>query len=134
MSWTYEHHKQSRLIQVVMQGTSDNHDLHSLTTEIIQMEKDKGIKRILLDCTSMEFDASVSLIDIYKIPTRQFIEEGADRSVKLAVIHPESRAADQLINFFEMVCQNRGWLVEAFSDTDAAHEWLASGHNGRQAD
>ena len=127
MSWSYKHH-QSNIVEVLIEGMTDAHDLKSLTTEIIQMEKDKGIKLFLLDCTTLELDASVSLIDIYNLPASQYIDEGADRSAKVALIHAESPTTEQAIEFYELVCQNRGWMVEAFSDRDAAHEWLTAGH------
>ena len=131
MPWSYEHHQQSDVVEVLFEGVIDTHDLKSLTTELIQMEKDKGVNRFLLDCTTMELDASVSLIDVYNLPAKQYLEEEADRFAKVAVMHAESHNTDHAIDFYEMVCQNRGWLVEAFSDRDAALAWLASGTSSR---
>ena len=48
-------------------------DLQEATSVFIDMEKEKGLNRFLIDATEMVLDAS--LADIYNVPARQFQPE-----------------------------------------------------------
>ena len=47
---------------------------------------------------------------------------GLDRSVRTAIVY---RELNNDYEFYENVCQNRGWDIKIFTDYDAAIDWLS---------
>lgn len=122
MPWTYEHNPVLQIIDVVYAGNITARDLRESTSELIALGKEKGINRFLLDTTEMKLDTN--LVDLYDLPTQQYVEEKADRQGRIAVILPKSTRARKAAEFFETVCRNRGWLVQVFSERQGAVDWL----------
>ena len=65
---------------------------------------------------------TVSLVFIYDIP--ELCESmGATRPVRLALINLNKENAEML-SFYQLVSQNRGWNVKIFCDAEQAKAWL----------
>ena len=122
MPWIYEHNPTLQIIEVVYAGDITARDLRESNSEFIALEKEKGMNRFLVDATGMKLDAN--LVDLYNIPTQQYVEEKADRQGRVAVLLPTSTRAKKAVEFFETVCRNRGWLVQVFSERQKALDWL----------
>ncbi|MDJ0834833.1 MAG: hypothetical protein QNJ69_15025 [Gammaproteobacteria bacterium] len=97
-------------------------DLKDITSEFIRFEKEQGINRFLVNATGINITAS--LMDIYYLPNRQYIEEDADRDGRVALILPTDKKQKEYVQFYETVCVNRGWDVKAFKQRQPALEWL----------
>ncbi len=69
-------------------------------------------------------EITASLIDVFNIPDKQYVEEKADRTGRVALILPSSPREKKAVNFFETVCKNRGWLVQTFLEHQDAVNWL----------
>ncbi|MBT9317877.1 hypothetical protein [Leptothoe spongobia] len=66
----------------------------------------------------------ISITFIYNLP--ELCETmGAKRPIRLALINLNEQNSD-LIGFYQLVSQNRGWNVEIFSDVEQAKTWLMS--------
>ena len=64
----------------------------------------------------------VSLVFIYDIP--ELCERmGAARPVRLALINLNKENAE-MISFYQLVSQNRGWNVKIFCNVEQAKTWL----------
>ena len=122
LPWTYEHNPTHQIIEVVYEGDITASDLRESTSELIALGKEKGINRFLVNSTGIKLDAN--LVDLYDLPTRQYLKEKADRQGRIAVILPTSARAREAVKFFETVCMNRGWLVQVFSERQEALDWL----------
>ena len=123
MPWTYKENPPSSIVEVTVIGEITSDDLQELTSTLIELEKEKGSNGFLIDTTQMEFAASI--VDLYKIPAIQYIEEGADRLACVAVILSDSIKEKEAVEFYETASINRGWNVRAFSERQEAIEWLA---------
>ena len=123
MPWNYKHNPTLEIVEVAYRGTITARDLRDSTSELIALQKRKGLNRFLVDTTEMELDAS--LADVYDLPAKQYEEEGADREGQLAIILPASPREKEAVQFYETTCKNRGWKVHAFSDRQGAISWLA---------
>ena len=122
MPWSYEYNSTFDVIEVAYRGSTSNQDLQESTSKFIDIEHEKGINRFLVDTSDMELEAT--LLDVHDIPETQYEVEGADREGKVALILSTSRFERQAGLFYRDACQNRGWLVEAFSDRKEAMDWL----------
>ena len=114
MSWTYEINTTLHIVNVVYKGNISTNELIDSSSYFIKLEKEKGIIRFLVDTNQVEsFD---SLTDLYSLPTSLYTKEDADRLGQVAIILPTSQKIKEAIQFYEMVCKNRGWRVQTFSE------------------
>jgi len=134
MSWTYNHNPTLEIVEVVFVGTITALDLQESTSELIQLEKEKGINQFLVDATQMHYSGSLTVV--HDLPAKQYLEAGADRFGRVAVVLPTSPRDREFVQFYETVCQNRGWFVKAFSTTREAIGWLirTTSSNNQNAD
>ena len=122
MPWTYKHNPTLQIVEVVYSGEITARDLRESSSAFIALEKEKGINWFLVDATKMKLAAS--LLDVYDLPTKQYLEEEADRLGRVAVILPSCSKAKEAVQFYETVCRNRGWMVQTFSRRQEAVDWL----------
>ena len=132
MPWTYKQDPTLQIVEVAYLGSTTARDLKESASELIALEKEKGINRFLIYTSAMEFAAS--LADVYNLPSKQYLEEGADRSGCVALILPTSPKEKEAVQFYETVCQNRGWNVQAFSERQEAIDWLTGGTSSGKPD
>jgi hypothetical protein len=123
MPWTYEYNSTLQIVDVIHTGKVTAHELRESVSEFIRLEEEKGLNRFFIDATEMELASS--LIDIYDMPTKQFIEQKADRMGRVAIIPPSNPKTKEDVRFFETVCKNRGWMVNIFTNRETAVKWLA---------
>ncbi len=125
MPWTYKHNPTLQIVEVAYAGVITARDLRESTSEFIALEKEKGMNQFLIDTTEMKFTGS--LVDIYDLPTKQYLEEEADRHGRVAVVLSTSPREIEVVEFYETVCRNSGWMVRVFSERQEAVIWLTSG-------
>ncbi len=82
-----------------------------------------GVHAVLIDATDLESVASIT--DVYDLP-RQYDNSGGSRSTRIALVSPRLPAAEKVTQFYDNVCNNRGWRVQPFDTRDEAVEWLTS--------
>ncbi|MGD1948286.1 MAG: hypothetical protein ACFB14_01400 [Leptolyngbyaceae cyanobacterium] len=69
-----------------------------------------------------EAELRVSIAFIYNIP-ELYEQMGANRPIRLALVNANKRN-DEIIGFYQLVSQNRGWNVAVFADKRDAENWL----------
>jgi len=125
MAWRLEYDDTLRAIHVKLFGNITGAELHSLTSAAIARLKKEGVLDVLVDATELE--SAPPIIDIYNLPAEQYVEEQLNRTVRIAMIMPKSRAAEEAARFYETTCINRGWSVRSFPGRERATEWLQHG-------
>jgi hypothetical protein len=132
MPWTYKQNLKLQIVEAKFSGTTTARDLQECTSELIALEKEKGMNRFLVDATGMEYAGS--LVDVYNLPSKQYLEEGADVGGRVAVLFPASPDDKEAVQFYETVCVNRGWDVRAFSERQEAMTWLTRSTTSSEPD
>ena len=77
MTWTFEHVPDLDIIEVKFAGDITARDLQECTSRLIALQKSDGHNRYLVDTHEMQLNAS--LLDVYDLPTHQYVVEQADR-------------------------------------------------------
>ena len=135
MPWTCKHNSTLKIIEVFYTGQITGRDLQEVTSELINLEIEKGMNRFLIDTTEMRLPPSFSLIDLYDLPSKQYLEDEADRHGRVAVVFlPTSSTAKKAAEFYETVCRNRGWMVKVFSERQEAVNWLTLSTSSNKPD
>ena len=122
MPWTYTVNRELNIVEVIYAGITSAQDLQESTSAFISMEKEKSINRFLIDTSKMELTAS--LTDVYNLPDKQYVEEQAQRSGRVALVLSASTREREAVKFYETTCKNRGWNVQAFTQRRDALNWL----------
>lgn len=110
-------------IENVDSGVLSKDDLQQSTTEAIELQHKHGAYRVMVDAKNLESVNSVT--DLYGLP-KQYVEQGASHSTRIALVMPESESARKFVRFYENVCINRGWTVRSFESHGEAEKWLSS--------
>jgi len=124
MPWNANYNKTSRIIELEYTGVTTAQDLQEATTHCIALGKAKDVKKYLVNAIDMELSAT--MMDIYNIPTKQYVDEEADQTASLAVIAPQSARGIQAVKIYEIVCRSNGWKVKVFENGEGALDWLDS--------
>ena len=132
MPWSYKYNPTLKIVEVVYSGEITARDLGESSSALIALEKEKGLNWFIIDATEMKLTAS--LIDVYDLPTKQYLEESADRFGRVAVLLPSCSKTREAVHFYETVCKNRGWMVQAFSNRQEAVDWLTYRHASNNSD
>jgi hypothetical protein len=122
MAWTADHDAPSGIITVTYRGTTIGDDLRAASSTAIALGKIHGCWRFLIDVS--ETSVSVSSLELFNLPARQYLAEQADRGSRMAVLMGTTAKERDLAAFYQTVCLNRDWLVELFEDRDDARRWL----------
>ena len=133
MPWNYDYNPTLEIIEVVYAGRITERDLHESASELIALEKEKGLNQFLIFITDdMEYAGSLTVV--HDMPAKKYLEAGADRSGRVALVLPTSPENRKVVQFYETVCKNRGWFVEAFSVPREAICWLVCTSSSNKPD
>jgi hypothetical protein len=122
MAWNVTHDPSMGVVVVSYSGPTTGDDLRAATSAAVSLGKEKGTTNFLVDASNLELAASI--FDVYELPTKQYEEEGVEKRSRIAVIRPVSRKAQEAAKFYEIVCQNRGWFAQLFTERQSAIDWI----------
>ena len=111
-----------RIIEIVHTGVVSRDDLRRSTNEVIALQQEHSVDGVLIDATELE---SISITDLSDLPS-QYNEGGASRSCPVALVKPLAPETHRLAQFYDNVCNYRGWSVQQFESRDEAVVWLTS--------
>jgi hypothetical protein len=131
MKWKLEYNETLEIIELAYRGRNTGQDLRESTSKAVALGKEQGISRFLVDATEIELSAPT--FDLYDLPA-QYEAEGADRRGRLALVLPKLPKEKKDAEFYETVCNNRGWNVRSFPKPDEAIRWLTAPYFRKQAD
>lgn len=109
-------------VEYIFQGPTSGSDIKQATSIGIALCKERHSNRYLINGVDMEVTASV--VELFELPTRQYVEEGLDRQSYIALVLPKNPKSVEDARFYESACFNRGWIVQLFEDRDTAIKWL----------
>jgi hypothetical protein len=122
MPYIVKHLPNLAIAEITLTGDISGNDLREVTSECITLQKLTGIKRFLVDANGWEVVAS--FLDVYEIAETQYQAEGLHRHSHIAVVLPTALSAQVAANFYETVCQNRGWNAVVHRNSQSALDWL----------
>lgn len=127
MTTDVKYNSETRIIDIVHSGTLTAEKINNATSEALALHIELGVNAVLLDASKLESVAN--LTDFFDLP-KQYDQGGASRNVRIAQVMPEANETIDLsevvdtLQFYENVCNNRGWIVRTFYTRDEAIEWL----------
>ena len=125
MPWTVEYDLELGIVDGRYVGRVTDDDFKEATAKAVGLAQANNTNRFLID--DSEWEGGASVLGLFELPTI-YKELDTDRTSRAAlVLPPPSRKAEvRDAQFFETVCQNRGWNVRVFRKREEAIEWLTS--------
>jgi hypothetical protein len=123
MPWSVTYNSSLDLVEEVFSGLVTAAEFREAASKRISLEKETGATKILNDVSKVEVDASI--MDVFNFPNKQYVQEGSNRKVRMALVMPLHNKSREIAEFFVTACLNRGWQVKEFSDRQEAIDWLS---------
>ena len=118
MKYEIESDQDHELIRITVRGELTVESVTELTTAVGAEAAELGFIRFLFDVR--EATANTDTVDAFFLAANPE-KRGLLRGHKRALVYSGD---DEIFRFFETVSQNRGYLVEIFTDIDKALAWL----------
>ncbi|MBN1826432.1 MAG: STAS/SEC14 domain-containing protein [Candidatus Eisenbacteria bacterium] len=123
MTWTVECNEELGIIILTYSGVTTGEEIKKAAVARIDLGKKKGVTKFLIDTRTVKTDESATF-DIYDVPNKIYPSKGDLHESRIAILEPESSTSTKMVQFFESVCVNRGWMVKIFQDRESAIRWL----------
>jgi hypothetical protein len=121
MAWKVEWNQEKGFIHTVYSGVVTKQDLLDSMAETLILIEGKGPQKFFTEWISAF--PKLSTTEIFAIPG-EWEAAGIDKRSVLAVVVQKDIKSQEDAKFYENVCQNRGWCVRVFDDSNAAIAWL----------
>lgn len=123
MNWKTAYLEDKKVVNVTYTGIVSRTELTAAAQSALDLSLKHGTNRVLTDCT--EIQGGHSLADLYFL-SDWLISVKAYR-MREAVLMPAAAAFNELVQFWQTTCTNRGLNVRVFDKPDIAHQWLRDG-------
>jgi len=120
MNWQTAFQDKEKTVQVTYSGVVSREELSAAAQSALDLTLKHGTNRVLTDCTAMHGGHSVA--DLYFL-SDWLISVKAYR-MREAVLMPAEAAFNELVQFWQTTCTNRGLNVRVFDKPESARQWL----------
>lgn len=125
MEYVIEQSEDQRLIIAKAKGEWDSETDNQMVREMMNMVVQTGVRKILLDMRTLQFDFSVLRIFERAQEMRDQRRTVEMVSSKVALVYTSTSAKlEEDMRFFENAAQNRGLPYRSFHNIDDARLWL----------
>jgi hypothetical protein len=121
MNWQTAFRDDEKTVEVTYTGVVSREELSAAARLALDLTVKHGTNRVLTDCTAMQGGHSVA--DLYFL-SDWLVSVKAYR-MREAVLMPAEAAFNQLVQFWQTTCTNRGLNVRVFDRPETAWQWLS---------
>ncbi len=123
-TWKVEYDADAHVVVSTIWGHPTTQDLMDSAVARIGLGQEKGTLHFILD-TSGFLPSDISSFEaIYDTVTTSYPTMFVDPATKLAVIPPDAEDARWFMDFFQNMCDSRGWLAREVATREAALAWF----------
>ncbi len=120
MSWKTAYQEDNNVVELTYSGKITKIELAESAKSALELALAHNTNRVLTDCTAMH--GGHSLADLYFL-SDWLVSVKANR-MREAVVLPTEAAFNDLVQFWQTTCTNRGLQVRVFDKLDIARQWL----------
>jgi hypothetical protein len=120
MNWQTAFQDEDKTVHVTYSGMVSRLELSAAAQSALELSLKHGTNRVLTDCTAMHGGHSVA--DLYFL-SDWLVSVKAYR-MREAVLMPVEAAFNELVQFWQTTCTNRGLNVRVFDKLESARQWL----------
>lgn len=124
-NWKTSYQDDGNVVELTYSGTITKSELAESARSALDLALAHGTNRVLTDCRAMH--GGHPLADLYFL-SDWLVSVKAYR-MREAVVMPAEAAFNELVQFWQTTCTNRGLRVRVFDQLDAARQWLAAHHH-----
>ncbi|MEM7797516.1 MAG: hypothetical protein AAF579_24040 [Cyanobacteria bacterium P01_C01_bin.118] len=120
MSFTIRYNPDINAVETNFRGIVTENEIQAQVQANHEIAANNATSLAIVNVTHATLQLSITFI--YGLP--ELCETlGARRPVRMAIVN-RNEQNDNLIEFYRLVSQNRGWNVEIFSNQEQAQVWL----------
>lgn len=123
-TWQVHYDEDDHVVVSTISGYATTDDLMASAIARISLGQEKGTTHFVLDTRGFLPSDRASFEAIYETVTKSYPTMFVDRTTKLAVIPPEADNARWFMDFFQSMCDSRGWNARKVADWDEARAWF----------
>ena len=112
MAYTLEYNRNLAIVELTYTGQFTAQEARESTAKAIALGKVHGDADAYVDASEVEL--AISICDLLDLPNRQYVEEGMNRNIRVAVVPPKLPKDREAAQFYETAYLNRGWHVRLF--------------------
>ncbi|MEM1251401.1 MAG: hypothetical protein AAGI69_03125 [Cyanobacteria bacterium P01_H01_bin.21] len=120
MPFSVRYNSELNAVETNFSGSVTEAQLRAQIAESCEIAATHGAYYAISSFTEAELRISIAFI--YNIP-ELYEQIGANRPIRLALVNA-NEMNDEIIGFYQLVSQNRGWNVAVFNDKREAEAWL----------
>jgi hypothetical protein len=120
--WRASYIPDLQALQVVFDGRIIAASLSDLAQSILDLARQHGTKRVLVDCGGLE--AGYSFVDLYVL-ARSLGASDEAKSMHAAILLPRLYDSGIIVRFWATTARNRGLNCQLFETMAEAKAWLA---------
>ena len=125
MAWEVKYLPENSIIEVIYSDFVTTSDVQQAVQERVSLQNETNSNIVLVD-TKKANNTDVSIVNLFDLPSKLFIDEKANRNTKMSLVLSGCEKVNDLCRFWETACLNLGWRVKIFNDRDEALAWLLS--------
>ncbi len=122
--WRIEYDEENHVVVSTLWGPMTSQQLMESAHDRIRMGKERGTLHYVLDVSRFVATDRASFEAIFDIVTKSYPEMFVDRETRIACIPSADKDTRWFMEFFQTLCDSRGWVLHAVSDHEAALAWL----------
>lgn len=127
MEYVIQIDEENGIISAIAHGEWNSNADNTMIREIMDLVETKGLNKILLDISALQFDFPVVQIFERASEVREYRLQKTRVSSKVALIYSASDPkVEQDMQFFETVARNRSLPYRIFTNANDARKWLAA--------
>jgi hypothetical protein len=120
MNWKTSYLDDEKVVNVTYSGTISRTELSAAAQSALELSLKHGTNRVLTDCSDMHGGHSVA--DLYFLS--DWLASVNAHRMREAVLLPTEAAFNELVQFWQTTCTNRGLNVRVFDSAEVARQWL----------
>ncbi|MDJ0908021.1 MAG: hypothetical protein QNI99_02440 [Woeseiaceae bacterium] len=132
-TWKVHYDADDDVVVSTIRGYATTEDLMASAVARISLGQEKGTTNFVLDTRGFLPSDRASFEAIYETVTKSYPTMFVDRSTKLAVIPPESDDARWFMDFFQSMCDSRGWNAREVANRGEARAWFGEASEAERA-
>ncbi len=123
-TWKTEYDADAHVVVSTIWGRMTDQELLAAAADRIRLGNEKGTSDFILDVSDFEANDRSTFESVFEIVTRSYPEMNATPEARIAFIRSKDEASQWFVEFFQNMCDSRGWLLYEVPDHDSAHAWF----------
>ena len=124
--WKTEYDEDAHVVVSTLWGRMADQELMAAAADRIRLGNEKGTSNFILDVSRFQANDRSTFESVFEIVTRSYPEMNATSEARIAFIPSSDEGSRWFVDFFQNMCDSRGWTLHEVADHAEAYAWLSA--------